>query len=366
MAYKPKSQRSVIRDPQKARLFDNLTNNKNIDDIQALASLNNELADDVSALQNGKQDVLISGTNIKTINGNTLLGSGDLTIGGGGATWGSITGILSTQTDLQLALNAKENTITAGTTSQYYRGDKTFQTLDKTAVGLGNVDNTSDLNKPISTATQAALDLITDVNWTGDYNNGVTYTVGDGVMYNGASFRMINFIGAAGYPPPAYPGNWIQVTDYVSPNDIGLGNIDNTSDLNKPISTLTQTALNAKQNTLTLTTTGTSGAATLVGATLNIPQYSGGGGASIIKLTAQTLTAASWVLSGGFYTYTFSNVNITTNTRVDFTPDNTSYLEVTTCGMQTQVTVASGSCTFFSLFPPQSNILGEVTIFPTI
>jgi hypothetical protein len=41
-----------------------------------------------------------------------------------------------------------------------------------------------------------------------------------------------------------------------------------------------QSALNAKQDTLTLTTTGTSGAATLVGATLNIPQYSGGGGAS--------------------------------------------------------------------------------------
>jgi len=37
---------------------------------------------------------------------------------------------------------------------------------------------------------------------------------------------------------------------------------------------------NDKQNALTLTTTGTSGAATLVGDTLNIPQYSGGGGAS--------------------------------------------------------------------------------------
>jgi hypothetical protein len=36
----------------------------------------------------------------------------------------------------------------------------------------------------------------------------------------------------------------------------------------------------SKQNNLTLTTTGTSGAATLVGATLNIPQYSGGGGGS--------------------------------------------------------------------------------------
>jgi hypothetical protein len=57
----------------------------------------------------------------------------------------------------QTALNAKENTITAGTTAQYYRGDKTFQTLDKTAVGLGNVDNTSDANKPVSTATQTAL-----------------------------------------------------------------------------------------------------------------------------------------------------------------------------------------------------------------
>ena len=31
--------------------------------------------------------------------------------------------------------------------------------VTKAMVGLGNVDNTSDLNKPVSTATQAALDL---------------------------------------------------------------------------------------------------------------------------------------------------------------------------------------------------------------
>jgi hypothetical protein len=60
--------------------------------------------------------------------------------------------------DIQTQLNAKEATITAGTTGQYYRGDKSFQTLDKAAVGLSNVDNTSDANKPISTATQTALD----------------------------------------------------------------------------------------------------------------------------------------------------------------------------------------------------------------
>lgn len=51
-----------------------------------------------------------------------------------------------------------EPEITAGTTAQYWRGDKTFQTLDKAAVGLSNVDNTSDANKPVSTATQTELD----------------------------------------------------------------------------------------------------------------------------------------------------------------------------------------------------------------
>lgn len=48
--------------------------------------------------------------------------------------------------------------LAGGTTAQYFRGDKSWQTLNKAAVGLANVDNTSDANKPISTATQTALD----------------------------------------------------------------------------------------------------------------------------------------------------------------------------------------------------------------
>ena len=56
---------------------------------------------DVAGLQtalDGKQDTLVSGTNIKTINGNSLLGSGDITIssggGGGGVTdHGALTGL---------------------------------------------------------------------------------------------------------------------------------------------------------------------------------------------------------------------------------------------------------------------------------
>jgi hypothetical protein len=66
--------------------------------------------------------------------------------------------VISDVTGLQTALDGKEPTIIAGTTAQYYRGDKTFQTLNKAAVGLSNVDNTSDANKPVSSATQSALD----------------------------------------------------------------------------------------------------------------------------------------------------------------------------------------------------------------
>lgn len=46
--------------------------------------------------------------------------------------------------------------------------------LDKTDVGLGNVDNTSDLNKPISTATQTALDAKIDTDGTGLSKSGTT------------------------------------------------------------------------------------------------------------------------------------------------------------------------------------------------
>jgi hypothetical protein len=88
-----------------------------------------------SGLATSKQDALVSGTNIKTINSTSLLGSGNVAV---------------------------EPPITATTSADYYRGDKTFATLNKAAVGLGNVDNTSDANKPVSTATQTALDAKTN------------------------------------------------------------------------------------------------------------------------------------------------------------------------------------------------------------
>ena len=93
---------------------------------------------------------------------------------------------------------------------------------------------------------------------------------------------------------------------------------------------------------------------------------SGGGGASIYRLTSQTLPSASWVATGSYYTSSFANANITTTTRVDFTPDNASYTEVTTAGILPQVTTTTGTASFYALFPPQTNIIGEITIFPTV
>lgn len=53
---------------------------------------------------------------------------------GSPGTWGSIAGTLSAQSDLQSALNAKQNTITTGTTLQYLRGDLSLATLNTAVV----------------------------------------------------------------------------------------------------------------------------------------------------------------------------------------------------------------------------------------
>lgn len=85
--------------------------------------------------------------------------------------------------------------------------------------------------------------------------------------------------------------------------------------------------------------------------------------AKLTKLGTQTLAFASWSLSAGYYIYTFSNVNITATSVVDFTPDNASVNEVSSCRMLPQVDVASGNCTFYATFPPQSNITGTINVW---
>jgi hypothetical protein len=153
------------------------------------------------------------------------------------------------------ALAGKENNIVAGTTAQYYRGDKTWQTNDKASVGLSNVDNTSDANKPVSTAQATALALkapLASPTFTGTVS-GVTKThVGLGSVDNTtdaakpvstAQQTALNL--KANLASPTFTGTVGGITKAM----VGLSSVDNTSDASKPVSTAQQTALNGKANT---------------------------------------------------------------------------------------------------------------------
>ena len=88
--------------------------------------------------------------------------------------------------------------------------------LVKSDVGLGNVDNTADASKPVSTAQQTALDL------------------------------------KANLANPTFTGTVSGITKSM----VGLGNVDDTADTAKPVSTAQQTALDLKANLSGATFTG--------------------------------------------------------------------------------------------------------------
>ena len=100
--------------------------------------------------------------------------------------------------------------------------------LNVSDFGLDQVDNTSDLNKPISNNTQNALDLKSDIN-----NSHLTgTTVIDNLSVSGS-------------------------VSGIDKSDVGLDQVDNTSDLNKPISNNTQNALDLKSDINNSHLTGT-------------------------------------------------------------------------------------------------------------
>lgn len=59
-------------------------------------------------------------------------------------------------------------------TTKYLRGDGSWQTLDKAAVDLGSIDNTSDVDKPVSTAQATAIGLKADKTTTVSAGTGLS------------------------------------------------------------------------------------------------------------------------------------------------------------------------------------------------
>lgn len=77
----------------------------------------------------------------------------------GAATWGAITGTLSAQTDLNSALAGKEPSITAGTTSQFWRGDKSWTDF-ATTVRASTLTGLSTVTNAVITAADTVLSAL--------------------------------------------------------------------------------------------------------------------------------------------------------------------------------------------------------------
>lgn len=157
--------------------------------------------------------------------------------------------------------------------------------VDKTDVGLGNVDNTADTDKPISAATQLALDdkadlvgglvpssqlpaFVDDVEEYADLasfpatgESGKIYLALDTnkqYRWSGSAYVVLSEGVVLGETEQtAYRGDRGKIAyDHsqvntgnphsVTAENVGLGNVTNTSDANKPVSTAQQTALDLK------------------------------------------------------------------------------------------------------------------------
>ena len=248
-----------------------------------------------------------------------------ITLGGDLVTTGKFTTTLRAQGLTDLVLPATGTLATLAGTETLTNKTITSPVITaptgivKADVGLGLVDNTSDINKPISTATQSALDLkqnISNLTGTADFtaakdldtkypsnkavkdfvnssisggsaanvtgivlganggtgvaNTGKTITIGGNLTTTGdfpttlnaqASTNLIlpttgtlaTLDGVETLTNKSLTSPYITNPTGIVKANVGLGSVDNTSDLAKPISTLTQAALNLKQDKANLT-----------------------------------------------------------------------------------------------------------------
>ena len=146
---------------------------------------------------------------------------------------------------------------------------------------------------PTATYPGAGIPVSTGSGWTTSITN-------NSANWNTA-YNWGNHAGL--YRPISYVPAWNEITS--KPTTIsgyGISDAMTTSHAANSITLASIATWNAKQGALTITNTGTSGAATLVGNTLNIPQYSGGSGAS-----------SQWTTSGpNIYYNTTGGVSIAT------------------------------------------------------
>ena len=187
---------------------------------------------------------------------------------------GTVSGITSTMVGLgnvDNTSNATERAAIATLTNKTLTSPviNTPTGIVKGDVGLGSVDNTADTAKPVSTAQQTALDLkanLASPTFTGTVTipTGASITAPTGLVKGDVGLGNVdNTSNATERAATATLTNKTLTSPVINTptgivkGDVGLGNVDNTSDASKPVSTATQTALDLKANLNSPTFTGT-------------------------------------------------------------------------------------------------------------
>jgi hypothetical protein len=114
--------------------------------------------------------------------------------------------------------------------------------LTKSDLSLTNVDNTSDLNKPISTETKNYIDGQISTETADATTTGKIKLAGD---LTGTALLPQIATAAITTKLADYAVTDVKIASGINKSKVGLTNVDNTADLNKP-STDTQNALDLK------------------------------------------------------------------------------------------------------------------------
>lgn len=287
-----------------------------VDDVVEYANLASFPATGVT----GKIFVALDTNKIYRWSGSTYI---EINASSGGGTWGSITGTLSNQTDLATALSGKQGTITLTTVGSTGTATLIGNTLNipNYSGGTGTVGTISrNVQNFIATAGQTTFTISGGyaAGYIDVFVNGVRLTSVDYAAANGTTVVMTaGLLVGDIVDVMVYTGIALTGTAPMSFNTTtGAISISQaTTSTNGYLSSTDWNTFNSKQATISLTTTGSSGSATFITNTLNIPTYtlSGlGGQASSTNLTS--LSGLTYV-SASFVKMTAANTfSLDTNT----------------------------------------------------